>query len=77
MSDAVLTPRQKTRIWIEHHLLGRLSPAVTLLAYLFLFINIIFPSFPNFNSLNFNKFPYFFLFCSPTTQKHNGLSSQT
>jgi len=41
MTDAVLTPRQKTRIWIEHHLLGRIAPAVTLLAYLFLFVPIV------------------------------------
>ena len=41
MSDAVLTPKQKTRIWVEHHLLGRISPAVTLLAYLFLFVPIV------------------------------------
>jgi spermidine/putrescine transport system permease protein len=41
MSDAVLTPKQKTRIWVEHHLLGRISPAMTLLAYLFLFVPIV------------------------------------
>jgi spermidine/putrescine transport system permease protein len=42
MSEAtVLTQAQKTRIWIEAKLLGRLSPAVTLLAYLFLFIPIV------------------------------------
>jgi ABC-type spermidine/putrescine transport system permease subunit II len=38
---AALTPAQKTRIWIEVNLLGRLSPAVTLLAYLFLFVPIV------------------------------------
>ncbi len=42
MTDsAALTSRQKTRIWIETNLLGRLSPAVTLLAYLFLFVPIV------------------------------------
>jgi spermidine/putrescine transport system permease protein len=42
MSEAtVLTQAQKTRIWIEANLLGRLAPAVTLLAYLFLFIPIV------------------------------------
>jgi len=42
MSDsAALTSRQKTRIWIETNLLGRLSPTVTLLAYLFLFVPIV------------------------------------
>ena len=42
MSDTVaLTSRQKTRIWIETNLLDRLSPAVTLLAYLFLFVPIV------------------------------------
>ena len=42
MSDsAVLTPKQKTRIWIEHHLLERISPVMTLLAYLFLFVPIV------------------------------------
>ncbi len=30
--QAALTQAQKTRIWIEANLLGRLSPAVTLLA---------------------------------------------
>jgi spermidine/putrescine transport system permease protein len=40
MSDAVLTSEQKTRIWVEHHLLGRIAPVVTLLAYLFLFVPI-------------------------------------
>ena len=37
---SVLTGTQKTRIWIEANLLGRLAPAVTLLAYLFLFVPI-------------------------------------
>ena len=37
---SVLTSAQKTRIWIEANLLGRLAPAVTLLAYLFLFVPI-------------------------------------
>jgi spermidine/putrescine transport system permease protein len=41
MTDAVLTPKQKTRIWFEYHLLGRISPVMTLLAYLFLFVPII------------------------------------
>ncbi len=42
MSDATaLTSKQKTRIWIETNLLGRLSPAVPLLAYLFLFVPIV------------------------------------
>ncbi len=39
--QAALTQAQKTRIWIEANLLGRLSPAVTLLAYLFLFVPIV------------------------------------
>ncbi|MDQ7248641.1 ABC transporter permease [Dongia sedimenti] len=38
---SVLTQGQKTRIWIEANLLGRLAPAVTLLAYLFLFVPIV------------------------------------
>jgi spermidine/putrescine transport system permease protein len=41
MTDAVLTPKQKARIWIEHNLLGRISPMMTLLAYLFLFVPIV------------------------------------
>jgi spermidine/putrescine transport system permease protein len=41
MSDVVLTPKQKTRIWLEHNLLGRISPVMTLLAYLFLFVPIV------------------------------------
>jgi spermidine/putrescine transport system permease protein len=42
MSDtSILTSGQKTRIWVETNLLGRLAPAVTLLAYLFLFIPIV------------------------------------
>ncbi|WP_395022987.1 ABC transporter permease [Dongia sp.] len=41
MTDAILTPKQRTRIWVEHNLLGRISPAVTLLAYLFLFVPIV------------------------------------
>jgi spermidine/putrescine transport system permease protein len=39
--QAALTQGQKTRIWIEANLLGRLSPTVTLLAYLFLFVPIV------------------------------------
>lgn len=39
--QAALTQGQKTRIWIEANLLGRLSPVVTLLAYLFLFVPIV------------------------------------
>jgi len=39
--SSVLTPAQKTRIWIEANLLGRLSPTVTILAYLFLFVPIV------------------------------------
>lgn len=42
MTDtAVLTSKQKTRIWVEHHLLGRIAPVATLLAYLFLFVPIV------------------------------------
>ena len=41
IGGAVLTPKQKTRIWVEHHLLGRISPVVTFLAYLFLFLPIV------------------------------------
>lgn len=36
-----LTQAQKTRIWIEANLLGRISPVLTLLAYLFLFVPIV------------------------------------
>ena len=38
---AVLTQTQKTRIWIEVNLLGRIAPMMTLLAYLFLFVPIV------------------------------------
>jgi spermidine/putrescine transport system permease protein len=38
---SALSPAQKTRIWIEVQLLGRLSPTVTILAYLFLFVPIV------------------------------------
>ena len=42
MSDtAVLTQSQKTRIWVEANILGRIAPVVTLLAYLFLFVPIV------------------------------------
>lgn len=42
MSEAsILTPAQKARLWVDTNLLGRLSPTVTILAYLFLFIPIV------------------------------------
>jgi spermidine/putrescine transport system permease protein len=41
MSDTVLTPSQKARIWVDANLLGRISPTVTILAYLFLFVPIV------------------------------------
>jgi spermidine/putrescine transport system permease protein len=36
-----LTASQKVRIWTDANLLGRLSPTVTILAYLFLFVPIV------------------------------------
>ena len=40
-NTSVLTPAQKARLWIDANLLGRLSPTITILAYLFLFIPIV------------------------------------